>query len=277
MDAALGRVRRLPVRPRAARAPRCSRSTRRRRPSADRCTSATSFRSRTPTSSRGSSGCAARRCSIRWDGTTTGCRPSAACRTTTACAAIRRCRTIPAFAPPDAAAKPPISVSRPNFIELCDRADRRGREGVRAAVEDARSVGRLVDDLRDDRQARAARLAAGVSAPARSAGWPTRSKRRRCGTSTSRPRSRRPSSRIARCRAPTTASSSRVAGRRAAAVEIETTRPELIPACVALVAHPDDARYQPLFGQEVRRRCSASGCRCARMRSPIRKRAAASR
>ena len=34
-------------------------------------------------------------------------------------------------------------------------------------------------------------------------------------------------------------------------VFIETTRPELIPACVALVAHPDDERYQPLFGSEV--------------------------
>jgi valyl-tRNA synthetase len=34
-------------------------------------------------------------------------------------------------------------------------------------------------------------------------------------------------------------------------IYIETTRPELIPACVALVAHPDDARYQPLFGTEV--------------------------
>ena len=32
---------------------------------------------------------------------------------------------------------------------------------------------------------------------------------------------------------------------------IDTTRPELIPACVALVAHPDDERYKPLFGQEV--------------------------
>lgn len=31
-------------------------------------------------------------------------------------------------------------------------------------------------------------------------------------------------------------------------VWIETTRPELIPACVALVAHPDDERYKPLFG-----------------------------
>jgi valyl-tRNA synthetase len=30
-------------------------------------------------------------------------------------------------------------------------------------------------------------------------------------------------------------------------VEIETTRPELVPACVALVAHPDDERYRSLF------------------------------
>jgi len=35
-------------------------------------------------------------------------------------------------------------------------------------------------------------------------------------------------------------------------VWIETTRPELIPACVALVAHPDDERYRPLFGTSVR-------------------------
>jgi valyl-tRNA synthetase len=34
-------------------------------------------------------------------------------------------------------------------------------------------------------------------------------------------------------------------------VEIETTRPELLPACVALVAHPDDERYQALFGTTV--------------------------
>lgn len=34
-------------------------------------------------------------------------------------------------------------------------------------------------------------------------------------------------------------------------IYIETTRPELIPACVALVAHPDDERYQPLFGSTV--------------------------
>jgi valyl-tRNA synthetase len=36
-----------------------------------------------------------------------------------------------------------------------------------------------------------------------------------------------------------------------APVEIETTRPELLPACVALVAHPDDDRYAKLIGAEV--------------------------
>jgi valyl-tRNA synthetase len=34
-------------------------------------------------------------------------------------------------------------------------------------------------------------------------------------------------------------------------IEVATTRPELLPACVALVAHPDDERYQPLFGRRA--------------------------
>ena len=33
---------------------------------------------------------------------------------------------------------------------------------------------------------------------------------------------------------------------------IETTRPELLPACVALVAHPDDERYQGMFGKTAK-------------------------
>ena len=36
------------------------------------------------------------------------------------------------------------------------------------------------------------------------------------------------------------------------AVLVATTRPELLPACVALVAHPDDERYTGLFGATVR-------------------------
>jgi valyl-tRNA synthetase len=35
-------------------------------------------------------------------------------------------------------------------------------------------------------------------------------------------------------------------------VYIETTRPELLPACVALVTHPDDERYAGLVGRTVR-------------------------
>jgi valyl-tRNA synthetase len=35
-------------------------------------------------------------------------------------------------------------------------------------------------------------------------------------------------------------------------IHIETTRPELLAACVALVAHPDDERYQSYFGSTVR-------------------------
>ena len=34
-------------------------------------------------------------------------------------------------------------------------------------------------------------------------------------------------------------------------VLIDTTRPELLPACVALIAHPDDDRYRHLFGTSV--------------------------
>jgi valyl-tRNA synthetase len=35
-------------------------------------------------------------------------------------------------------------------------------------------------------------------------------------------------------------------------LEIETSRPELLPACVAVVVHPDDARYHALVGRRAR-------------------------
>jgi valyl-tRNA synthetase len=35
-------------------------------------------------------------------------------------------------------------------------------------------------------------------------------------------------------------------------VHVETTRPELVPSCVALVAHPSDSRFRSLFGTSVR-------------------------
>ena len=83
------------LRPHADRARRSTRSTLPRRPSRARCTSATCSPTPTPTWSPATSGCAARRSSTRWAGTTTACRPSAGCRTTTACAATRRCPTTP--------------------------------------------------------------------------------------------------------------------------------------------------------------------------------------
>src|SRR6266536_972713 len=43
-----------------------------------------------------------------------------------------------------------------------------------------------------------------------------------------------------------------IAGRPDRGVVVETTRPELLPACVALVAHPDDDRYRDLVGQLAR-------------------------
>jgi valyl-tRNA synthetase len=41
-------------------------------------------------------------------------------------------------------------------------------------------------------------------------------------------------------------------GSPAGEIVVATTRPELLPACVALVAHPDDERYAPWFGTTVR-------------------------
>ena len=43
----------------------------------------------------------------------------------------------------------------------------------------------------------------------------------------------------------------RRSGTDGAVVEVDTTRPELLVACVALVAHPDDARYAALIGTTV--------------------------
>ncbi|HEX5367053.1 MAG TPA: valine--tRNA ligase [Acidimicrobiales bacterium] len=44
----------------------------------------------------------------------------------------------------------------------------------------------------------------------------------------------------------------RFEGPDGAPIRVDTTRPELLPACVALVAHPNDERYRPLFGKAAR-------------------------
>ena len=155
----------------------------------------------------------------------------------------------PSFAPPAKPPSPPVAVSRPNFVELC----------VRLTVEDEKTFEEL---------------------------W------RRLGLSvdwgmtytTIGPEAQRASQRgflhllASDCAyqkvAPTlwdvdfqTAIAQaeledreltgayhriRFGGPDGTPIEIDTTRPELIPACVALVAHPDDERYKPLFGSQAR-------------------------
>ena len=111
-----------------------------------RCTSGTSPPTPTPTSSRASSGCAARRSSTRWAGTTTGCPQSAGCRTTTASGATPPCRTTRLH--PTREARPEAAgPDQPAQLRRAVRdAGRAGREDLRVALAHARALGRLVTD-----------------------------------------------------------------------------------------------------------------------------------
>ena len=155
----------------------------------------------------------------------------------------------PSFVPPEKPEKQPISVSRPNFIELC----------VKLTVEDEkifedlwRYLGLSVDwSMTYATIARPAqrvsqlmflrllarKLAYQVEAPTL---WDVDF---RTAVAQAELEDREQPGAYHRIHFAKADGSGMVA--------IETTRPELIPACVALVAHPDDARFQPLFGTEV--------------------------
>jgi valyl-tRNA synthetase len=155
----------------------------------------------------------------------------------------------PAFTPPDKPGKQPIPVSRPNFIELCARLtaeDEKAFEhlwrtlglsvdwsmtyatiGKRAQRVSQRSFLRLLQ--RD--------LAYQLEAPTL---WDIDF---RTAVAQAELEDREQPGAYYRVRF------ARADGD--GYVEIETTRPELIPACVALVAHPEDPRYQPLFDRYV--------------------------
>ena len=153
------------------------------------------------------------------------------------------------FTPPEKPdPKRQVPISRPNFVELCEQL----------VVEDEqvfeslwRTLGLSVDweQTYTTIGRRPRPRPSGPSCATSRAARPTCRRRRRCGTSPSRPPSRRPSWRPAS----TPAHYHRVAFHAGAdePVHIETTRPELIPAVVALIAHPDDERYQHLFGTTV--------------------------
>ena len=154
----------------------------------------------------------------------------------------------PAFQPPEKPSKQAVSVSRPNFIELCNRLT---AEDEKAFEHLWRHLGLSVDwsmtyatiDRRAQRVSQTAFLrllkrgaAYQLEAPTlwdvdfRTAVAQAELEDREQPGAYHRIRFQRPDG---------------------AAVEIETTRPELIPACVALVAHPDDERYRPLCGTNV--------------------------
>jgi valyl-tRNA synthetase len=162
----------------------------------------------------------------------------------------------PSFTPPPQPPKPPLSVSRPNFIALCTQLT---GEDEKAFEQLWKTLGLSVDwsmtyatiGSRAQRVSQLAflhllerGLAYQVEAPTL---WDVDFKTAVAQAELEDREIPGAYHRIKFGIPPDAGRSSRGAG----AVEIETTRPELIPACVALVAHPDDERYQPLFGTEV--------------------------
>src|SRR5262245_11815311 len=161
----------------------------------------------------------------------------------------------PSFAPPEQPSKQPVSVSRPNFIELCARLT---AEDEKAFERLWKYLGLSVDwsmtyatiGTRSQQVSQLAflrllqrGLAYQVEAPTL---WDVDFK---TAVAQAELEDRETPGAFHRIAFRVPDGDARDFGRPA--VEIETTRPELIPACVALVAHPDDTRYKPLFGRDV--------------------------
>ncbi len=155
----------------------------------------------------------------------------------------------PAFAPPSTPPKPPVSVSRPNFIELCTRLTEQDEQAFEHLWKHLglsvdwsmtyATIGRRAQRISQLAFVRLLRkgIAYQLEAPTL---WDVDF---RTAVAQAELEDREVPGAYHRIRF------ARADGE--GYVEIDTTRPELIPACVALVAHPDDARYQPLFGTEV--------------------------
>ena len=129
----------------------------------------------------------------------------------------------PDFTPPaNPDPKRQVPISRRNFVAAVPRAHRHRRAGVREPVAHARPERRLEVAVHHDLRRGPDRRAARLPAQPRPAARPTSPRRRRCGTSPSRPPSRRPSSRPATTPATTTGSPSTASPTAAAA---STSRP----------------------------------------------------
>ena len=173
------------------------------------------------------------------------------------------------FTPPEKPGKQAVSVSRPNFIELCARLT---AEDERAFEQLFKRLGLSVDwsmtyatiDLRAQRVSQlsfvrllARKLAYQAEAPTlwdvdfRTAVAQAELEDREVPGAFHRIRFALAADALSSDVAQGFSLAPGVPSPAPTFVEIDTTRPELIPACVALVAHPDDPRYQPLFGREV--------------------------
>ena len=199
--------------------------------------------------------CGASRCSTRWAGTTTASPPSAGCRTTTASAATPPSPTSPTspHPPSPGSSTTPSRRTRsrsaaPTSSSCAANSSRKTRRSSRTsgAVSGSRSTG-TTSTPRSTSAAggRPSSRSSTTSPPA----TPTSSRPPACGTSASRPRWPRPSSRIGNVRARTTSSAS--PGPTAATSRSTPPAPELLAACVAVVAHPDDERYAPFAGELI--------------------------
>jgi valyl-tRNA synthetase len=161
------------------------------------------------------------------------------------------------FQAPQQPAKQPISVSRPNFIELCTKLTLEDEKAFEALW---RYLGLSVDwemtyatiDRRAQRVSQVAFLRLLLKGHAYQVEAPTLwDVDFRTAVAQAELEDREQPGAYHRIEFARADPSTPLGAGGQGNIAIETTRPELIPACVALVAHPDDERYKPLFGTEV--------------------------
>ena len=154
----------------------------------------------------------------------------------------------PGFQPPATPPEPPIAVSRPNFIELCTRLT---AEDEHAFEELFRRLGLSVDwamtyttiGRRAQRVSQRGFLRLLKRGIAYQALAPTLwDVDFQTAVAQAELEDREQPGAYHRLR---------FTGPDGEALDIDTTRPELVAACVAMVAHPDDKRYWHLFGAEA--------------------------
>jgi valyl-tRNA synthetase len=154
----------------------------------------------------------------------------------------------PAFEPPEWPSRQPIAVSRPNFVELCSQLAMEDEQALEMFL---RRLGLSVDWLlsyatigerarRTSQRAFLRLLAKGLAYQAEAPTlWEVDLQTAVSHVELEDRQVKGMSYRV------------RFAGGDGGDVQVDTTRPELLGACVALVVHPDDDRFGALVGRTV--------------------------